>query len=104
MSTQPGACARLTQGWRTEGDSLVREIEFADFSDAVAFLERIAFAVEHRPRGPDMCILSNTCVRLTIGNPKHAGLTDLEIRLAEKVNRLIDPDSPESHAQRRASP
>jgi pterin-4a-carbinolamine dehydratase len=82
----------------------VREIGFADFSDAVAFLERIALAVEHRPRRPDMCILSTTCVRLTIGNPEHAGLTDVEIRLAEKVNRLIDPDSPESHGQRRASP
>jgi pterin-4a-carbinolamine dehydratase len=81
----------------------VREIEFADFSDAVAFLERIVFAVEH-PRRPDMCILSNTCVRLTIGNSEHAGLTAAEIRIAEKVNRLIDPDSLESHAQRRASP
>ena len=104
MSTHSGACARLTPGWRTEGDSLVREIEFADFSDAVAFLERIALAVEHRPPRPDMCILSTTCVRLTIGNPEHAGLTAAEIRLAETVNRLIDPDSLESHAERRASP
>ena len=81
----------------------MREIEFADFSDAVVFLERIVFAVEH-PRRPDMCILSTTCVRLTIGNPERAGLTAVEIRLAETVNRLIDPDSLESHAERRASP
>jgi 4a-hydroxytetrahydrobiopterin dehydratase len=103
VSTQPVACARLTQGWHTEGDSLVREIEFTDFSNAVAFLERIAFAVEHRPRRPDMCILSYTCVQLSIGNPGHAGLTAAEIRLAEEVNRLVDPDSLESRAARRAS-
>jgi pterin-4a-carbinolamine dehydratase len=50
-----------------------------------------------------MCILSYNRVRLTIGNPHHAGLTAAEIRLAEKVNPLIDPDSPESNAARRAS-
>ena len=81
----------------------MREIEFSDFSDAVAFLERVAFTVEDHPRRPEMYILSSTDVRLTIGNPDQAGLTAAEIRLAEKVNRLIDPDSLESHAARRAS-
>ena len=91
-------------GWRRQGDSLVREIEFRDFSDALAFLERIASTVEDHLRRPDMCILSYNRVRLTIGNPDHAGLTAAEIRLAEKVNRVIEPDSPESNAARRASP
>jgi 4a-hydroxytetrahydrobiopterin dehydratase len=90
--------------WRREDDSLVREIEFRDFSDAVAFLGRITFTVADHASRPDMYILSYTCVRLTIGNPDHAGLTAAEIRLAEKVNRLVDPDSLESHAARRASP
>jgi hypothetical protein len=51
-----------------------------------------------------MCILSYNRVRLTIGNPHHAGLTAAEIRLAEKVNAVIDPNSPESKATRRVSP
>jgi 4a-hydroxytetrahydrobiopterin dehydratase len=88
--------------WRRQGDSLVREIEFRDFSDAVAFLERVAFTVEDYPRRPEMYILSCTYVRLTIDNPDQAGLTAAEIRLAEKVNRLIDPDSLESYAATRA--
>ena len=91
-------------GWRREGDSLVREIEFRDFSDALAFLERVAVTAEDPLRRPDMCILSYNRVRLTICNPHHAGLTAAEIRLAEKVNPLIDPDSPESDAARRALP
>ncbi|HEY1714936.1 MAG TPA: 4a-hydroxytetrahydrobiopterin dehydratase [Solirubrobacteraceae bacterium] len=91
-------------GWRRERDSLVREIEFRDFSDALAFLERIASSVEDHLRRPDMCILSYNRVRLTIGNPHHAGLTAAEIRLAEKVNAVIDPNSPESKATRRVSP
>jgi pterin-4a-carbinolamine dehydratase len=83
---------------------LVREIEFRDFMDALAFFERIASTVEDHLRRPDMCILSYNRVRLTIGNPHHAGLTAAEMRLAEKVNRVIDPDSRESNAARRASP
>jgi 4a-hydroxytetrahydrobiopterin dehydratase len=104
VSTQPGAVRSAHTGWRREGESLVREIEFRDFSDAVAFLERIAFTVEDHLRRPDMCIVSYNRVRLTIGNPHHAGLTAAEVRLAEKVNRLIDQDSPESNAARAASP
>jgi pterin-4a-carbinolamine dehydratase len=82
----------------------VREIEFRDFSDALAFFERIALTVEDHLRRPDMCILNYNRVRLTIGNPHHAGLTAAEIRLAEKVNALIDPDSPASKATRKVSP
>jgi pterin-4a-carbinolamine dehydratase len=81
----------------------VREIEFRDFSDAIAFFERIA-SVEDHLRRPDMCILSYNRVRLTIANPHHAGLTAAESRLAEKLNHLIDRNSPESKAARRASP
>ena len=103
MSTQPGSVRSAHTGWRRQGELLVREIECRDFSDAVAFLERIA-GVEDQLRRPDMCILSYNRVRLTIGNPHHAGLTAAEIRLAEKVNPLIDLNSPESKATRRASP
>ena len=102
MSTQSGAVRSAHTGWRREGDSLVREIDFRDFSDAIAFLERVA-TVEDYLRRPDMCILSYNRVQLTISNPHHLGLTAAEIRLAEKVNRLIDADSPDSKAASRAS-
>jgi 4a-hydroxytetrahydrobiopterin dehydratase len=103
VSTETRAVGSAPTGWRIQCDSLVREIEFRDFSDAVAFLERIA-RVEDHLRRPDMCILSYNRVRLAIANPHHAGLTAAEMRLAEKVNPLIDPDSPQSNAARRVSP
>jgi 4a-hydroxytetrahydrobiopterin dehydratase len=104
VSSRSGAVRSAQTGWRREGDSLVRQIEFRDFADALSFLERIALTVEDHLRRPDMCILSYNRVRLTIGNPHHAGLTAAEIRLAEKVNRLIEPDSPDSNTARRALP
>lgn len=103
MSTHAGPLRTEHTGWRRQGESLVREFDFRDFDDALAFLERIAATVEDHLRRPDMCILGYNRVRLIIANPHHAGLTAAEIRLAEKVNALVDARSPESAAARRRS-
>jgi pterin-4a-carbinolamine dehydratase len=76
-------------GWRLVGQKLVRELSFRDFEQALAFVGRVA-ATEDYLRRPDMCILDFNCVRLRIANPNHAGITEAELRLAEKVNAVID--------------
>jgi 4a-hydroxytetrahydrobiopterin dehydratase len=78
-------------GWRRTGDSLFRELSFRDFDEAIAFLEHVAASAEDHLRRPDMCILDFNRVRLTIANPHHAGVTQAELRLVEKVNRVIAP-------------
>jgi pterin-4a-carbinolamine dehydratase len=77
-------------GWRQQGQSLIRELEFRDFSEALAFFERVALMAEDHLRRPDMCVLRFNLVRLTITNPHHAGITPAELRLAERVNAVID--------------
>ena len=72
------------------GESLVREFRFRDFSEALAFLERVAVAAEDYLRRPDMCILEFNVVRLTITNPHRIGITAAELRLAEKVDLVVD--------------
>jgi hypothetical protein len=37
-----------------------------------------------------MCILDFNRVRLTVANPRHAGITPAELRLVAKVDELID--------------
>jgi 4a-hydroxytetrahydrobiopterin dehydratase len=78
-------------GWRRAGESLVRELSFRDFDEAIAFVERVAASAEDHLRRPDICILEFNRVRLTITNPHHAGVTQAELRLVEKVNRVIAP-------------
>jgi 4a-hydroxytetrahydrobiopterin dehydratase len=78
-------------GWRRAGESLVRELSFRDFDQAIAFLQRVAACAEDHLRRPDMCILDFNRVRLTITNPHHAGVTAAELRLAQKVNEVIEP-------------
>jgi 4a-hydroxytetrahydrobiopterin dehydratase len=92
VSTRSDTPRPVHAGWQRRGESLVRELEFRDFSEAIAFLERVAAAAEDHLRRPDMCILSFNRVRLTIINPHHAGITPAELRLAEKVNQVIGPE------------
>lgn len=91
MTTGSSARPVADAGWHRQGQSLVREFEFRDFSDAIAFLERVAACAEDYQRRPDMCILEFNRVRLTIANPHHAGLTEAEHRLAAKVNSVLAP-------------
>jgi 4a-hydroxytetrahydrobiopterin dehydratase len=77
-------------GWRRSGQALIRELAFRDFDEAMTFVEQVAKAAEDHLRRPDMCILDFNRVRLTIANPRHAGITPAELRLLAKVNALID--------------
>lgn len=77
-------------GWRRTGSSLVRELTFRDFDQAMAFLEEVATTAEDHLRRPDMCIFDFNRVRLTITNLNHSGITQAELRLAEKVDAIID--------------
>jgi pterin-4a-carbinolamine dehydratase len=68
----------------------VRELAFRDFDQAIRFVQEVATAAEDHLRRPDMCILDFNRVRLTVVNPRHAGITEAELRLVAKVDALID--------------
>jgi 4a-hydroxytetrahydrobiopterin dehydratase len=77
-------------GWRRSGQSLIRELAFRDFDEAMTFVEQVAKTAEDHLRRPDMCILDFNRVRLTVANPRRAGITPAELRLVAKVDELID--------------
>jgi pterin-4a-carbinolamine dehydratase len=52
--------------------------------------QEIAAAAQDHFRRPDMCVLEFNHVRLTINNPNRAGITEAELRLAAKVNAVVD--------------
>jgi 4a-hydroxytetrahydrobiopterin dehydratase len=85
----------LQQGWRQEGTTLVRELVFRDFDQALRFLERLAHTASDYGRRPDMCISEFNHVRLSIANPHHAGLTLAETRLAAKVDAILAEHHPD---------
>jgi 4a-hydroxytetrahydrobiopterin dehydratase len=76
-------------GWELEGRGLVRELAFRDFEEAMGFMERVGQTAVDYERRPDMCI-SGGRVRLTIENLHRAGLTMAEMRLASKVDAVLE--------------
>jgi pterin-4a-carbinolamine dehydratase len=80
-------------GWRQiRPDALTRELRLRDFDAALALVNRLAQAAEDHLRRPDMCITEFNHVQITVANLHHAGLTQAEFRLLEKVNAVIDAD------------
>ena len=81
--------ALATQRWRRQQNTLVRELHFRDFEEGMRFVQQVAAGAEDYKRRPDISISANR-VRLTIANPHCAGITLAEMRLAAKVNAVID--------------
>jgi 4a-hydroxytetrahydrobiopterin dehydratase len=87
------------RGWRREGDELVRELKLRDFEEALGFVERVAQLANDYGRRPDLCISEFNHVRLSISNLHHAGFTQAEMRLAAKVNAVLQEHHPEAWAE-----
>ena len=75
-------------GWQTLDDRLHRELTFADFSEAFAFMTRVALVAEKLNHHPDW---SNSWNRVVIDITSHdkGGITDLCVEFATRVNRLL---------------
>ena len=76
-------------GWSAgEGSSITRELKFADFREAVAFVNRVADAAEEQNHHPDILIHGWNRVRLTLSTHSEGGVTDADLQLAGRLDRL----------------
>ncbi len=74
-------------GWQVRGGRLCREFRFADFSQAFAFMTRVATVAERLDHHPDW---SNAYNRVTVELFTHdaGGLTALDVELARQMSTL----------------
>jgi 4a-hydroxytetrahydrobiopterin dehydratase len=80
---------RLQGGeWRRDGDHIVRDLEFGDFSEAMAFVNRVADAAETANHHPDILVHGWNKVRLAVTNHSEGGLTAADFDLARTVDGL----------------
>lgn len=66
---------RNMPGWELADDSIRRQLTFADFPDAVAFVVRLGFAAEAADHHPDM-LINYKRVTVTYSTHSAGGLTD----------------------------
>ena len=80
----------VPDGWSLEGGgkALVRTVKFKDFSEAFAFLTRVAMHAEKVDHHPEFTnVWNRVAFRLTTHDT--GGVTDRDVKLAEAINRLL---------------
>jgi 4a-hydroxytetrahydrobiopterin dehydratase len=74
--------------WTREGGEIVRERKFGDFSEAMAFVNRVAQAAEEANHHPDILVHGWNKVRLSLTNHSAGGLTGVDFDMARKFDQL----------------
>lgn len=74
--------------WKVMDDRLKREYQFKDFSEAFAFMTRVALLAETMQHHPNW---SNVYNRVTIELTTHdlGGLSDLDAAMAHAIDALL---------------
>lgn len=77
-------------GWSlaTDGASIRRSFVFKNFSEAFAFMARVALAAEKMDHHPDWSNVYKT-VDVTLNTHDAGGVTALDIALAKKMNHYF---------------
>jgi len=74
--------------WIQEGNEIVREWQFKDFAQAMAFVNRVAAAAEEANHHPDILVHGWNKVRLSLTNHSAGGLTEPDFEMAERIDQL----------------
>jgi 4a-hydroxytetrahydrobiopterin dehydratase len=82
------ALAKLT-GWSEvkDRDAITRKFAFKDFNEAFGFMSRAALVAEKMDHHPEWFNVYKT-VEVTLSTHHAGGLTELDCKLAEAMNRL----------------
>jgi 4a-hydroxytetrahydrobiopterin dehydratase len=82
------ALGRLS-GWSevTGRDAITRKFVFADFNQAFGFMTRAALIAEKLDHHPEWFNVYKT-VEVTLSTHDAGGVTDLDVKLAEAMDRL----------------
>ena len=75
-----------------DGTALERSFRFKDFSEAFAFLTRVAMHAEKVDHHPEFTSVWNR-VDFRLTSHDAGGVTDRDLRLAEAINRLAGSEA-----------
>ena len=77
-------------GWDDDGTALTRELTFADFASAIAFVNRVAQVAEAANHHPDILVHGWNHVRLSLFTHSAGQVTDADHALARTIDGLVD--------------
>ncbi|MBX7514651.1 4a-hydroxytetrahydrobiopterin dehydratase [Qipengyuania sp. GH38] len=71
-----------------DGDAIERKFEFDDFSEAFAFMTRVAMIAETRDHHPEWFNVYNR-VEITLTTHDAGGLSLRDVKMARKIDALL---------------
>lgn len=73
------------QGWKRDGESLVKQFKFGSFRDSIVFVNRVASIADTLDHHPDIDI---RFTRVRVGASTHAagGITEKDLDLADRID------------------
>lgn len=74
--------------WTFENNSIEKEFTFSDFSNSVAFIVKVGIEAEKADHHPDILLHSWNKVKITLSTHSEGGITEKDINLAEKIEKL----------------
>jgi 4a-hydroxytetrahydrobiopterin dehydratase len=77
----------IPEGWARDGEALVRTFKFTDFSEAFAFLTRVAMHAEKVDHHPEFTSVWNR-VDFRLTSHDAGGVTDRDLKLAKAINAI----------------
>jgi 4a-hydroxytetrahydrobiopterin dehydratase len=85
-----GALDDLLPDWtvRKDRDAISRDFKFGDFSEAFAFMTRVALIAEKHDHHPEWSNVYNR-VSITLSTHDAGGLSARDLRMAESIDMLV---------------
>jgi 4a-hydroxytetrahydrobiopterin dehydratase len=88
LSDEEIASRLRSSEWTREGDEIVRDRDFQDFAEAMAFVNRVAETAEAANHHPDIFVHGWNKVKLALSNHSAGGLTEVDFEMAAKFDAL----------------
>ena len=80
---------QIPNNWTEKDNGIFRKIEFKDFKQALAKMVEIGIEAEKAMHHPEWKNVYNT-LDIFLTTHDEGGLTEKDIKLAEKINALVD--------------
>jgi 4a-hydroxytetrahydrobiopterin dehydratase len=88
LSDEEIASRLRSSEWTREGGEIVRDRDFQDFAEAMAFVNRVAETAEAANHHPDIFVHGWNKVKLALSNHSAGGLTEVDFEMAAKFDAL----------------
>ncbi len=82
-------------GWSRRGDAIVKTYEFTTFTDAIAWVNRVAGAAEAANHHPDLDIRFRM-VAASLSTHDSGGVTVRDFAMARAMDDLVGPPAPDA--------